>query len=194
MPLVGNPATSWVAALLDFVGHARQMFADRPNGAPSPFVRGEDLGGLPLCDRKKRLARLLGGRRLGIVLSDHTDDDGATIFRHVCGYALANKGHDTRAIQGWLGHRSITSGLHGLGAQSFQGFLAGLAMAGISAEALDLSSEKWEDIERYNSCLAGLVERRKPAVAVQGPLVKSKTAWRTRRGTGCATRSWVLAR
>jgi type 1 fimbriae regulatory protein FimB/type 1 fimbriae regulatory protein FimE len=26
-----------------------------------------------------------------------------------CGYALANKGHDTRAIQGWLGHRSITS-------------------------------------------------------------------------------------
>ena len=25
------------------------------------------------------------------------------------GYALANKGHDTRAIQGWLGHRSITS-------------------------------------------------------------------------------------
>jgi site-specific recombinase XerD len=26
-----------------------------------------------------------------------------------CGYALANKGHDTRAIQGWLGRRSITS-------------------------------------------------------------------------------------
>jgi hypothetical protein len=24
-------------------------------------------------------------------------------------HALANKGHDTRAIQGWLGHRSITS-------------------------------------------------------------------------------------
>jgi type 1 fimbriae regulatory protein FimB/type 1 fimbriae regulatory protein FimE len=32
-----------------------------------------------------------------------------TGLRHVCGYALANKGHDTRAIQGWLGHRSITS-------------------------------------------------------------------------------------
>jgi integrase len=29
--------------------------------------------------------------------------------RHACGYALANKGHDTRAIQAWLGHRSITS-------------------------------------------------------------------------------------
>jgi hypothetical protein len=45
---------------------------------------GEDLRPLPLADRKKRLARLLGGRRLGIVLSDHTDDDGATIFRQAC--------------------------------------------------------------------------------------------------------------
>jgi site-specific recombinase XerD len=31
------------------------------------------------------------------------------MLRHACGYALANKGHDTQAIQGWLGHRSITS-------------------------------------------------------------------------------------
>jgi site-specific recombinase XerD len=30
------------------------------------------------------------------------------MLRHACGYALANKGHDTWAIQGWLGHRSIT--------------------------------------------------------------------------------------
>jgi integrase len=29
------------------------------------------------------------------------------MLRHACGYALANKGHDTRAIQDWLGHRSI---------------------------------------------------------------------------------------
>ena len=34
---------------------------------------GEDLRALPLGDRKKRLARLLGKRRLGIVLSEHTD-------------------------------------------------------------------------------------------------------------------------
>jgi hypothetical protein len=33
----------------------------------------------PLGDRKKRLATLLAGRRLGIVLSDRTDEDGATI-------------------------------------------------------------------------------------------------------------------
>jgi site-specific recombinase XerD len=31
------------------------------------------------------------------------------MLRHACSYALANKGHDTRAIQAWLGHRSITS-------------------------------------------------------------------------------------
>jgi bifunctional non-homologous end joining protein LigD len=36
-----------------------------------------------LGDRKKRLARLVGRRRLGIVLRDHTDDR-ATIFRHAC--------------------------------------------------------------------------------------------------------------
>ena len=31
------------------------------------------------------------------------------MLRHACGYALVNNGHDTRAIQAWLGHRSITS-------------------------------------------------------------------------------------
>jgi ATP-dependent DNA ligase len=49
---------------------------------------GEDLRGMPLSDRKRRLARLLGGRRLGIVLSDHTDADGATIFRQACHMGL----------------------------------------------------------------------------------------------------------
>ena len=49
---------------------------------------GEDLRGMPLGDRKKRLVRLWGGRRLGIVLSDHTDDDDATIFRHACRMGL----------------------------------------------------------------------------------------------------------
>ena len=29
------------------------------------------------------------------------------MFRHACGYALANKGHDTRALQAYLGHRNI---------------------------------------------------------------------------------------
>jgi integrase len=29
------------------------------------------------------------------------------MLRHACGYALANKGIDTRALQAWLGHRAI---------------------------------------------------------------------------------------
>jgi bifunctional non-homologous end joining protein LigD len=45
---------------------------------------GIDLRGLPLGDRKKRLARLLGRRRLGILLSAHTADDGAAIFQQAC--------------------------------------------------------------------------------------------------------------
>jgi bifunctional non-homologous end joining protein LigD len=49
---------------------------------------GEDLRPLPLGDRKKRLAKLLGGRRLGIVLSDHTDEDGTTIFQQACKMGL----------------------------------------------------------------------------------------------------------
>jgi site-specific recombinase XerD len=31
----------------------------------------------------------------------------AHVLRHACGYKLANDGHDTRAIQAYLGHRNI---------------------------------------------------------------------------------------
>jgi site-specific recombinase XerD len=31
----------------------------------------------------------------------------AHMLRHACGYALANKGTDTRTLQAYLGHRSI---------------------------------------------------------------------------------------
>jgi integrase len=43
-----------------------------------------------------------------------------------CGFALANKGHDTRALQAYLGHKNIqhTGALHGAVAGSVQGFLA----------------------------------------------------------------------
>jgi ATP-dependent DNA ligase len=43
---------------------------------------GEDPRPLPLADRK--LARLLGRRRIGIVFSEHTDEDGALLFVHAC--------------------------------------------------------------------------------------------------------------
>jgi bifunctional non-homologous end joining protein LigD len=49
---------------------------------------GEDLRALPLGDRKKRLARLLGKRRIGIVLSEQTEEDGALLFVHACRLGL----------------------------------------------------------------------------------------------------------
>jgi bifunctional non-homologous end joining protein LigD len=74
---------------------------------------GEDLRGLPLIDRKKRLARLLGRRRLGIVLSEHTNDDGATIFQQACklgleGIVSKRKDHATGPASRRTGLRART--------------------------------------------------------------------------------------
>jgi bifunctional non-homologous end joining protein LigD len=46
---------------------------------------GEDLRPFPLSDRKRLLAKVVGRRSLGIVLSQHTDED---IFRGVCQMGL----------------------------------------------------------------------------------------------------------
>ena len=46
------------------------------------------------------------------------------MLRHSCGYKLANDGHDTRAIQHYLGHRSIASTVRytALAPDRFKGF------------------------------------------------------------------------
>jgi hypothetical protein len=44
-------------------------------------LNGEDMRGLPLRERKARLERLLSRSRTGIVFNEHTDQDGATVFR-----------------------------------------------------------------------------------------------------------------
>jgi bifunctional non-homologous end joining protein LigD len=49
---------------------------------------GEDFRPLPLAKRKARLARLLARVKAGIALNDHTDEDGATVFRHACKLGL----------------------------------------------------------------------------------------------------------
>jgi integrase len=41
-------------------------------------------------------------RRAGLGLKAHPH-----MLRHACGFALANAGHDTRAVQAYLGHRNI---------------------------------------------------------------------------------------
>ena len=42
------------------------------------------------------------GERAGLGFKAHPDTR-----RYACGYALANKGHDTRALGAYLGHRNI---------------------------------------------------------------------------------------
>jgi bifunctional non-homologous end joining protein LigD len=37
---------------------------------------------------RHRLVRLVGKRRIGIVLSEHTDEDGAAVFQHGCKIGL----------------------------------------------------------------------------------------------------------
>ena len=53
-------------------------------------------------DAVNRLVKTIGKRaKLSLPVHCH-------MLRHACGYALANRGVDTRAIQDWLGHVSIT--------------------------------------------------------------------------------------
>jgi type 1 fimbriae regulatory protein FimB/type 1 fimbriae regulatory protein FimE len=75
----------------------------RESAAHSDFVFLSERGG-PFSTAG--FARLVerAGKEAGLGFKVHPH-----MLRHACGYALANRGHDTRAIQGWLGHRSITS-------------------------------------------------------------------------------------
>ena len=45
-------------------------------------------------------ARMIGGRVAKLSLEARPN-----MLRHACGYALANRGHDTRALQAHLGHK-----------------------------------------------------------------------------------------
>jgi len=67
----------------------------------SGFVFTTERGGPFTPDAINRLVKRLS-ERAGFPFQVHMH-----MLRHACGYKLANDGHDTRAIQDWLGHRSI---------------------------------------------------------------------------------------
>jgi site-specific recombinase XerD len=46
--------------------------------------------------------RRVRGERAGMALPIHPH-----MLRHACGFKLANDGHDTRALQHYLGHKNI---------------------------------------------------------------------------------------
>jgi bifunctional non-homologous end joining protein LigD len=47
-------------------------------------LNGKDLRALSLGERKAKLAKLLARAPAGIVYNEHTEEDGATVFRHAC--------------------------------------------------------------------------------------------------------------
>jgi bifunctional non-homologous end joining protein LigD len=52
-------------------------------------LEGDDLRDLPLIERKRRLARLIGkAKRRAIQFVEHLTGDGPTVFEHVCRLGL----------------------------------------------------------------------------------------------------------
>jgi bifunctional non-homologous end joining protein LigD len=43
---------------------------------------------MPLSERRAKLARLLARASTGIVFNEHTDEEGAVVFRHACKLGL----------------------------------------------------------------------------------------------------------
>ena len=76
----------------------RRLLREQP---PGPHVFQSERGG-PMATRGFNALLVRVGRRARITFQVHPHQ-----LRHGCGYALAEAGHDTRAIQAWLGHRNI---------------------------------------------------------------------------------------
>ena len=67
----------------------------------SPFVFTSERGAPFTTAGFARMVERAGSEaKLGFKAHPH-------MLRHACGYALANRGHDTRALQAYLGHRNI---------------------------------------------------------------------------------------
>src|SRR4030095_15020347 len=76
----------------------RRLRRDYPD---TPFVLvSERAGPMTSSNVRKLIAR--AGKGLGISVHPH-------MLRHGCGFRLANRGIDTRSIQAYMGHSSISS-------------------------------------------------------------------------------------
>jgi len=66
-----------------------------------PYVFTSERGTPFTTDALNRhIKRMAAKTKIGFPVHVH-------MLRHACGYALANKGHDTRSIQDYLGHKAI---------------------------------------------------------------------------------------
>jgi type 1 fimbriae regulatory protein FimB/type 1 fimbriae regulatory protein FimE len=83
-------------------GELRMLTALRKEYPDSMYVFTSERGTPFTTGAINRLVKIIG-QRAGLQLPVHFH-----MLRHSCGYKLANDGIDTRAIQDWLGHVSIT--------------------------------------------------------------------------------------
>ena len=84
----------------------------------SPYVSVSERGSpLSVAGYQRMVARAGEAARFSFLVHSH-------MLRHGCGYKLANDGQDTRAIQHYLGHRSIVSTVRyaALAPDRFKGF------------------------------------------------------------------------
>ena len=93
----GSPATHPI--LGDELRALRRL--QREQAPKSPFVFTSERGG-PFTTAG--FARIVAAatRRADLEIKAHPH-----MLRHACGFRLANDGHDTRALQAYLGHRNI---------------------------------------------------------------------------------------
>jgi integrase len=75
----------------------RRLQREQP---PGPHVFTSERGG-PMTPKSFHTLISRLGERAGMPFAIHPH-----MLRHACGFALANAGHDTRALQAWLGHRN----------------------------------------------------------------------------------------
>lgn len=79
----------------------RELRELRREWPDSPYIFCSERGGpMTTSNVRKLIARL--GRDAGLPFATHPH-----MLRHALGFKLANDGHDTRAIQLYLGHRQI---------------------------------------------------------------------------------------
>jgi integrase len=96
----------------------RELRRHQRESAQSPFVLVSERGSpLSAPGFSRMVERAAVAADLGIKAYAH-------MLRHACGYKLANDGHDTRAIQAYLGHRNIqnTTRYTALAPQRFKEF------------------------------------------------------------------------
>ena len=76
----------------------RQLQRDYPD---SPYLFVSERGAAMAADTARGIVER-AGQLAGILLPVHPH-----MLRHACGFYLASHGHDTRAIQAYLGHKNI---------------------------------------------------------------------------------------